>query len=198
MFGLLLAAYLTQAAANNPERPPRPSEDQLLAAVLEDARNARIVSSSFNHGAGGRGCGLIEIDGTTEPFSVHSAWKENGPGAAVVSSVSVRDQNGQMQEHRIEPKPPQWEIMAVTPSHVDAEGDGLDWRERNLDVAMRRLALTMCPTLTAPQGTVWALEFEPDPDPARAARNERRAAALTDMLFGGASPAPPPPPATRP
>ena len=35
MLELLLAAYLTQAAATPTERPPRPSEEQLLAAVLD-------------------------------------------------------------------------------------------------------------------------------------------------------------------
>lgn len=181
MLGLLLTAYLTQAAAAPTERPPRPSQEQLLAAVLDETPNARIVSSSFEPG---RGCGLIEIGGTLEPFAVRTAWKEDRPGAPVVSSIAVRGEDGQMREHRVDPKPPHWEIIAVAPSRTDFDGDGMDWRERNMDVLARRTALLMCPALTAPEGTVWNVEPESDPDPVRGERNRQRAAAVTNMVFG--------------
>ena len=195
MLELLLAAYLTQAAATPTERPPPPSQDQLVTAVLERAPNAHIISSRFDHGPEGTGCGLLDIGGAIEPFAVRPIWRDEMASALITASAFIRDENGQLREQRIEPKPPQWEILTIVPSRTDRNGDGLDRLERNRDALSRRAALALCPTLTAPEGTVWVLEREPDPNPARGARNQRRAAALTNMLFGNR---PEPAPATQP
>jgi hypothetical protein len=184
----LVALVLPQDAAT--ERLPRPTDDALLAALQAKAPGARIVSSEFHdtpRGGARAGCGLIEIGGEIEPFHILTSWKEALPERAPVVVMITQGEDGVERRHPDGPlpaEPAHWRTWINAPVLEDLDGDGVDRRDRNRAISERRMALLMCKTLTRPGGEAWVTEFEPDPDPARQRRNEERAKALTDMLFG--------------
>lgn len=178
----LLAAF--QAAPAN-ARPPIPADEAFIVAVQNESPDARIISHTFEGPAGTpayRACGLIDIDGSVEPFSANLDWEDGTMVITAVNGVSIP------------PPVVGWEIEVTVPSGA---GAALDWRDRNLKVWQRQIVLRYCPGLRPPEGTVWNVELEADPDPVRGERNRRRAAALTNMLFGGQTERSPAP-ATKP
>jgi len=169
----LIALTLQTDAA----RAPRPGYEQLIAAVHAERPAARILSQDFRESRRGGariGCGLIEIDGHIEPFSVTAIW--DTPSGTVVHVVGVPPRPVQ---------PAHWEINVQTPSRGDNDKDGdIDRMDRNYDVMRRRFAMIFCDTLRAPEGVVWAVDVEPNPDPAREARARALADQATALIFG--------------
>lgn len=191
MLSTVLAAWLSFALpGQDGATAPRPSDEQLLAAVTAEVPNGRILSSTFGptlRGGGWLGCGLIDVGGAVEPFSVFTLWEAAQPERQVISSISVRGADGRMITTAIPPEPAepaQWKIIAQAPKRTDRDGDGLDRHDRNRDVLDRKFALMTCKDLTPPEGVTWATEPEPDPNPVRGERNRRRAAAAAGAIFG--------------
>lgn len=172
-FGLLA---MVASHAEEP-RPPRPSDSELLEAVIAESPRGRVLSADFNDAPrdGGRiGCGLIDIDGVVEPFSTLTAWRI--PPTVSVSLVG---------QPAPPVKSPHWSISTVVPTRVDADQDPRTSRfARNQDALKRKLALTVCGDLQPPEGSFWTTELEPHPDPARDAEIKRLAKRTTDALFG--------------
>lgn len=181
----------------NNERPPRPTDDQLLAALVLEAPAARVLSSEFRDTprAGGRiGCGLVEIHGKVEPFSVITLWEEAETPLITGMTITVTGEDGRPRTHAVPPPAPRpagWSTHVSAPQHEDWNENGeSDRSDRNHDALQRQMALSLCNNLAPPQGMTWSTELEPDPDPARAARNRRLAGAMTNLIFGGPSPRP--------
>jgi hypothetical protein len=168
----LLAAFGLQA---DPSRPPRPTDEDLTAALQAERPAARILSQAFresNRGGARIGCGVIEVEGHPEPFSVVAAWK--APSGIVITLNGV-----------VRPEPAaHWAIRISAPSRSDYDEDGdIDRTDRNYDVLKRMQAKMWCGDLEPPPGVVWAMESEPDPDPARAARIRALTARSMELLF---------------
>lgn len=171
MLTLALAMIGLQASAV--ERPPVPTDAELLAAIQTERPGARVLSHEFRGSAGTPGrriCALAEIGGVVEPVAVSALWFENGI-TVIIDGVATP------------PPPPGWKISVSAAYQADLDQDGLDWRDRNLDVMNRRMALRSCPNLLAPEGVTWAVAPEPNPDPAAHARAEAQAQRITDALF---------------
>ena len=165
----MMIVGLAMLAIGSDPRPPRPTDDELMSAVHAERPAASILSMDFresNRGGARIGCGVIEIGGHAEPFSVIAAWKEPSGIVITVNGGAPR------------PEPPaHWAIRISVPSRSDHDGDGdIDRTDRNYDVVDRMQAKMWCNDLQPPAGVVWAMELEPDPDPVRAARTR----ALTD------------------
>ncbi|GAA0638375.1 hypothetical protein [Brevundimonas lenta] len=193
MLSTVLAAYLAVALPQQAdERPPRPTDEQLLAALQAKVPDGRILSSAFQptpRGGGWKGCGLIDVGGTVEPFAVYTIWQQARPERRLIATISAPDENGRMREHPVPPlpaEPAHWKVGVSVPTHEDHDDDGIDRDDRNHDVLSRKMALVFCDTLTPPEGATWATELEPHPDPAREAQINRQARQLTDMIFGAA------------
>lgn len=190
VLAVYLALILPQDAAAAVERLPRPSDDELLAAVQAEVPGARILSSEFQdtpRGGARAGCGLLETNGAIEPFHILTSWEEALPERRSPISIAVVGEDGTMQPLSRDPlpaEPAHWKNRIVAPVLTDLEADGIDRRDRNHAIADRQMALLFCKSLVAPEGTAWVTELEPHPDPARQRRNEERAKALTDTLFG--------------
>ncbi len=99
-------------------------------------------------------CGLARLNGQYEPVYIATRWVD--PATSNVRMV------GQPLP------PPRWRTSLVMATHADANEDGVvDRLDRNIDVYSRKLALIMCrdwAAIEAPEGVVWSLETEPDPD----------------------------------
>lgn len=190
LFQLLIgSAALLQAAGG--DRPPRPTDEQLLAELTSQAPAARVLSSDFRDAAraGGRiGCGLAEVHGHVEPFTVFTAWKEAEEPLVRGMTITVAGDDGRPRVHTVPPpapKPAGWSTHASIPTHEDHDEDGdIDRHDRNFDVLRRQSALNLCSHIAKPEGATWSTELEPDPDPVRAERNRRLAQATTDLIFG--------------
>lgn len=127
----------------------RPSDDDLLHALLETRPAARIISHRFRETPyrGGRaGCGLVEIAGQIEPFNI----------------LAIRSREGEDGQEAY------WRTYVRTPAHGDRDDDGdIDRDDRNRDVLDRKLALTFCrdhDPITPPDGVSWRVDPEPDPN----------------------------------
>lgn len=172
-FGLLA---MVASHAEEP-RPPRPSDSELLEAVISESPRGRVLSVGFSDAPrdGGRiGCGLIDIDGVVEPFSTLTAWR--GPPTVTVRLVG---------QPASPVKPPHWSISAVVPTRTESDQDTETSRSaRNQDALQRKLALMVCRDLQPPEGSVWTTELEPHPDPARDAEIKRLSKRTTDAFFG--------------
>jgi hypothetical protein len=157
-------------------QPPRPTDDELTAAVQAEHPTARILSQDFresNRGGARIGCGLIDIDGHIEPVSVTAAWKEPPEAVIAINGVTAPRRAAH------------WDVSVNAPSRGDYDEDGdIDRTDRNYDVLKRRIAMMWCDHLEPPEGIVWALEPEPNPDPVRAARDRALARRATDLLLG--------------
>jgi len=158
-------------------RPPRPSDSELLEAVIAESPRGHILSADFNDAPrdGGRiGCGLMDIDGVVEPFMTLTTWR--GPPILTVRLVG---------QPAPQVKPPHWSISAVVPPRIEADQDPETSRSaRNQDALKRKLALMVCRDLQPPEGSVWTTELEPHPDPVRHAEIQRLAKRTTEALFG--------------
>lgn len=143
---LIAAAVGLLQTAPNPERPPRPTDEQLLSALLAERPGARLLSSTFvDTRVGARSvCGTAEINGAMEPYSLSAAWLDG-----------------------------QWKLSVTAPGKPDWDADGdIDRDDRNLNTAYRKLALILCRDLnpiTPPNGVTWVLTAEPDPSEPQAA-----------------------------
>ena len=142
------------------ERPPRPSDEAMLARLFATRPNARLVSAEFRETprGGGRGaCGLIDFSGTIEPFHLLAVWQDERRPVVVPSQGLPRPA-----------EPAGWRISDRAPKHIDHDGDGRIGRhDRDRDTADRKLALIFCQDtnpIAAPDNVRWVLEFEPDPD----------------------------------
>ena len=159
---------------------PRPTDDALRAAVVAERPDARVLSLDFKESLRGGariGCGLIEVEGAVEPVSVFALWRDRPNTTVTVVGVPPQP------ARRLEP--PHWEIRVVGPTGSDHNQNGeIDRNDRNLDVLGRMNVRTFCPELAPPPGVAWAMEIEPNPDPAREAEARRRAKAATDLIFG--------------
>ena len=178
MFPTVLAAFLALGIPQTQEpRPPRPTDAQMLAAVQTERPDARILSHAFKEpprGGGRVGCGLISVAGTVEPFSVFAAWSDRGRAVIRVEGAPPP-----------EPEAPHWMVRVNAASHADHNGDGeIDRHDRNRDVLERMGTRIWCRELQPPEGVVWAMELEPDPDPARAARTQRQTDRAMGLIFG--------------
>ncbi len=180
----LVVVGLQDASA---ERPARPTDKELLAAVQAEVAGARIVSSEFTdtpRGGGRVGCGLFEAQGAIEPFRVFTSWYDGQPERIPPAVLNFGGEQGSRTAIPSEPQPAEpahWKIRITAPALVDAGAAGIDRRDRNRMIGQRRMALSSCKSLVAPEGVVWVTDFEADP--ARRRLNEERAKALTDMIF---------------
>ncbi|MGZ9114829.1 MAG: hypothetical protein ACXW3K_09425 [Brevundimonas sp.] len=156
----VLVLALGLLAQDIAERPPRPSDNAMLAQLLDHRPDARVVSASFRDtrlGGGRAACGLIDIGGAIEPFALLAAWQDSR--RSVVSQLGAPP---------TEPEPAGWRVSVTAPGHTDHDGDGLIGRgDRNSDTLDRKLALTLCRNtnpITPPDGVRWSLELEGEPD----------------------------------
>jgi hypothetical protein len=155
---MLIVGLSILALASDP-RPARPSDEAMLARLFESRPNARLVSVNFRETrGGGRGaCGLIDFDGTIEPFHLLAAWRVERPPIMRSSRGPTRLA-----------EPAGWRILDRAPMHRDHDGDGQIGRyDRNRDTTDRQLALIFCRDtnpIVAPDNVHWVLELEPDPD----------------------------------
>ncbi|QTC91859.1 hypothetical protein [Brevundimonas goettingensis] len=182
---LALIALGLQAEAS---RPVRPGDDQLIAAVQTERPAGRILSQDFKESPRGGariGCGLIEIEGHIEPYSVMAFWETPSGTTVYLTSPDGARLPGQGDRT---PEPAHWDITVSAPGRADNDGDGdIDRMDRNRDVMSRLHTRTLCRDLHPPAGVVWSMEIEPNPDPAKAAEAEARAAMVTNLIFGPAS-----------
>lgn len=155
--GLVLVLGLM--AQDMAERPPRPSDDAMLARLLERCPGSRVLSIRFHETptGGSRGaCGLIDIDGAIEPFALLAAWAESRPPVIVQEGAAPPP-----------PEPAGWHLYDIAPEHADGNGDGvLDRAERNIDTLRRKLALSSCERgspIVQPPDVHWTLELEREP-----------------------------------
>jgi hypothetical protein len=175
MLSVVLAAYLATALGPQ-ERPTRPTDEAMLEHLLASRPNIRVLSVNFRdtpYGGARTGCGLMELDGQTEPFSLLNSWQDESPARATRAA-----------------RPEGWSVRDTAPHHIDRDGDGeITCFDRNLDIADRNLALLLCKDtnpIAKPEGVDWVLELEPHPDPVRAARTEGLAERLAAMVMAGA------------
>lgn len=178
MLSTVLAAYLALGFPQTADtRPPRPSDEQMLAAVHAERPDARILSHAFKdtpRGGGRVGCGLIDVADTVEPFSVFAAWTDR-------TGTVVRVEGAPPPE----PETPHWMVRVSAPSHADHNGDGdIGRHDRNRDVLERLGARMWCSDVQPPEGVVWAMELEQDPDPARARRTRQQTDRAMGLIFG--------------
>ncbi|WP_332659261.1 hypothetical protein [Brevundimonas sp.] len=145
------------------ERPPRPSDDAMLAQLLERRPGTRVISVSFHEtprGGGRFACGLIDIDGAIEPFAVLAAWHDIRPPVIRREGVPLPP-----------PEPAGWGLFDIAPEHSDRNSDGvIDRGERNGDTLARKMALASCKIsspITPPPGVHWTLELERGPEQPR-------------------------------
>jgi hypothetical protein len=173
--GLILVLGLM--AQDMAERPPRPSDDAMLAPLLEQRPGARVVSIDFHEpprGGGRTACGLLDIEGTIEPFALLAAWQDSRPPVVIQHGAP-----------RPSPEPAGWRLHNIAAERPDRNGDGVvDRGDRNGNTLSRKLALAVCDDLQPPQGVTWATEMEADPDPVRAARTRRQTDRLMGLIFG--------------
>lgn len=184
LLGLLILS-MNSWAFTPQDRLPRPTDSELRAKVVAERTEGRIVSLEFEETArgGGRvGCGLIAIDGVTEPVAVNAAWKEQLQQKVTVVGAPP-----------LPVEEPYWDVRVIGATRVDRDQDGEFTRyDRNSDTLGRSLALSVCPGLAPPPGVIWTTELEPHPDPVRAERARRLARSATERIFGAPSePAPP-------
>lgn len=160
MLGLSLIALsgaLLQAAPAA-DRPPRPTDEQMFAELRVERPTARILSqSSWNGGLGSRQiCGLMDIDGAIEPFSLFTYWQDAEPSRVIIAGLPPS-----------EAKPAEWRVSPNGPRSADRDGDGdVDVTDRNRNALDRQMALAFCHDrnpITPPEGVNWVLTSEPDP-----------------------------------
>ena len=158
-----LAFVLGLVTQDTVERLPRPSDDVMLAQLLERRPGSRMLSIHFSEtprGGGRAACGLIDIGGVVEPFALLAAWQDVQP------SVILREG-----EPPPLPEPAHWRLVDIAPNHTDTNGDGvLDRGERNTDTLRRKMALETCKRsgpIVPPPGVSWNLEIEREPEPPR-------------------------------
>ncbi|WP_332677642.1 hypothetical protein [Brevundimonas sp.] len=129
----------------------------MLAQLLDGRTGARVLSISFREtplGGGRVACGLIDIDGTIEPFALFAAWQPIRPPFVLQEGVPPPP-----------PEPAGWRLSDVAPKPADQNGDGvIDRAERDINTLGRKLALATCEEITPPPGVRWALELERAPD----------------------------------
>ena len=197
LHSILAGIALVQAGTG--DRPPRPTDEQLLARLVSEAPAARVLSVDFRdpaRGDGRVGCGVAEIHGHVEPFTVFTGWREAEETRIGSMQVTIVGADGQPEVHTLEPPEPEpahWSTHTSLPTHEDRDDDGdIDRHDRNFDVLRRQMALNLCKHIAKPEGATWPTELEPDPDPARAERNRRLARATVALLFGGAARSAPP------
>ncbi|KQW84006.1 hypothetical protein ASC65_05125 [Brevundimonas sp. Root1279] len=160
---IALAAVLVQTSTD--VRPPRPTDEQMFAELRVERPTARILSqSSLNGGLGSRQvCGLMDIDGAIEPFSLMTYWQDAEPSRIIIAGFPPS-----------EAKPAEWRISANGPRAADWDGDGqVKVLDRNMNSNYRRMALALCQdrnAITPPEGVNWVLTSEPDPDRRRGPR----------------------------
>lgn len=155
---LISAAAALLQTAPGAERPPRLTDEQLISVLLAERPTARIVSQSPRNGGGGSRhiCGLMDIDGAIEPFSVFTSWEEAEAARVIIAGFPPT-----------EAKPAQWRTFANGPRAADWDADGdLDVTDRNMNANYRKMALIYCHDtnpITPPEGVNWVLTSEPDP-----------------------------------
>ncbi|MES2860805.1 MAG: hypothetical protein V4701_05000 [Pseudomonadota bacterium] len=173
---MLIVGLALLAIASDP-RPPRPTDDDLRAAAVAERPGSALLSLEFrdsNRGGGRIGCALVDIDGTVEPVSVITVWRDARQTAFVF-----------MGEPRVVAEAAGWAVNVIGPTRTDHTADGeIGWADRSNDNLSRRMALQLCPDLAPPAGEIWETELEPNPDPARGAEARRRARATADIIFG--------------
>lgn len=160
---LVLLALMMVLIQAESERPPRPTDDVLLAAVRSDNPAAEILSHSARDARDGARviCGTARVNGQVEPFHALAIWDRSGGLANVIV-------NGDTGQPLRPAEPDHWKVSAVLPEHQDDDGDGVQTRyERNIDALDRKLTLQVCRDLTPPERTVWTTEIERNPDPAQ-------------------------------
>lgn len=156
MIAIVLAATMMQAIAN---RPPRPTDEALLATVRAVDPTAEILDHSARDGRNPRDgmrliCGRVRIRGQVEPFRVLNAWDWSGSLGRVIIDPVTR-------QPPLPVEPDHWEVTTTVPKHADEDGDGVQsLTERNADAHDRMRVLQLCRDLTPPEGTVWATEEE--------------------------------------
>jgi hypothetical protein len=128
------------------ERPPRPSDEQLIQQLVEARPGARVLDQSGRDVLnGGRViCGRFQTSSQIEPFAAYAVWKESSRLAGVIIS-----RNGP-----VPVEPDHWQAWAIGP--VSDPDDGVpSSADRNFDTLQRRLALSFCPRLAPPEGVAW-------------------------------------------
>ena len=115
------------ATASDP-RPPRPSDEAMLALLAESVPGAVVLQSDVREMSAGLDgahglCGIARISGKPQPFFVYTLWRP--PGAA--------DGN-------------RWSTALRAPSSAEATF------HNNFE---RRGVLTACPDMVAPTGADW-------------------------------------------
>ncbi|WP_156389188.1 hypothetical protein [Brevundimonas sp. Root1423] len=128
----------------------------MLAQLLAGRSGARVVSISFREtplGGGRVACGLIDMDGTIEPFALFAAWQPTRPPVVLQEGVTPPP-----------PEPAGWHLSDVAPKPADQNSDGvIDPAERDINTLRRKLALATCKEITPPPGVHWATELERAP-----------------------------------
>src|SRR5690606_15036547 len=124
----LVVVGLQDASA---ERPARPTDKELLAAVQAEVAGARIVSSEFTdtpRGGGRVGCGLFEAQGAIEPFRVFTSWYDGQPERIPPAVLNFGGEQGSRTAIPSEPQPAEpahWKIRITAPALVDAGAAGI-------------------------------------------------------------------------
>lgn len=124
---MLIVGLAILALASDP-RPPRPSDEVMLALVAERVPGAAVVEShdrpmpSDLPGAKGF-CGIAVIEGVRQPFFVYTVWRPDGALYRNRWSTALR-------------------MPRSSASTVSDNGERLGVR-------------TACPALTAPEGVEW-------------------------------------------
>ena len=173
----MLITALAMLTVVSDDRLPRPTDEELRALVSTQRPGGRLIALAFSdspRGGGRIGCGTVELDGVVEPIAVITGWQEaRTPVLRIIGSPPPATE------------PAHWDSRIISASRSDRDADGeISRYDRNADTWYRRLAMQLCPDLAPPPGVNWITEFEPDPDPERAARARRWARSSSDLLFG--------------
>lgn len=132
-------------------RPPRPSDDQLVAAFATARPDAHILQHTgrdIPEGDGRAVCGVASIDGQAEPFVVYAVWAAS-PALSVDAAGQTRMVMGA----------PVWRTDAIAPGIMDREGRRHAGVTRVVgDALARKQVLAVCTGLTPPEGVTWRTE----------------------------------------